>query len=267
MNQAQYGDLGAVSSWCFQTITITYGASSSLSLSQAVLLRAALTRSLVTSHRWKDGQRAFLSLSVLAPLALPDPLLPLLQQAQVLDACPGCPYGGLDMSPALFRHFADESVGVIYMSWSAGGGGGGNSNNNDDQKSKEAAAAASSSSAAAAYGASLRLHHVEQAREQLADLRSYCPQPRRSRPPPPHGPRPLRRAPQHGPPRPRARRARRPKRLRPRALRPSRSPRSPRLRLLPRRRTLRCRSPLRRLPRSRGASPSSTRRRAARGSR
>jgi len=64
------------------------------------------------------------------------------------------------MSPALFRHFADESVGVIYMSWSAGGGGGGNSNNNDDQKSKEAAAAASSSSAAAAYGASLRLDHV-----------------------------------------------------------------------------------------------------------
>ncbi|GAA5853114.1 hypothetical protein JCM9279_000862 [Rhodotorula babjevae] len=103
MNQAQYGDLGAVSSWCFQTITITYG-----------------------------GKTA---------------------NAQVLDACPGCPYGGLDMSPALFRHFADESVGVIYMSWSAGGGGGGN-NNNDDQKSKEAAAAASSSSAAAAYASS-----------------------------------------------------------------------------------------------------------------
>ncbi|GAA5894162.1 hypothetical protein JCM8208_002365 [Rhodotorula glutinis] len=105
MNQAQYGDLGAVSSWCFQTITITYG-----------------------------GKTA---------------------NAQVLDACPGCPYGGLDMSPALFRHFADESVGVIYMSWSAGGGGGGgNNNNNDDQKSKEAAAAASSSSAAAAYASS-----------------------------------------------------------------------------------------------------------------
>ncbi|GAA5931223.1 hypothetical protein JCM3775_004967 [Rhodotorula graminis] len=103
MNQAQYGDLGAVSSWCFQTITISYG-----------------------------GKTA---------------------NAQVLDACPGCPYGGLDMSPALFRHFADESVGVIYMSWSAGGGGGGN-NNNDDQKKKEAAAAASSSSAAAAYASS-----------------------------------------------------------------------------------------------------------------
>jgi hypothetical protein len=25
MNQAQYGDLGAVSPWCFQTITISYG--------------------------------------------------------------------------------------------------------------------------------------------------------------------------------------------------------------------------------------------------
>ncbi|GAA5836813.1 hypothetical protein JCM5353_000458 [Sporobolomyces roseus] len=72
MNQAQYGDLGAVSPWCFQTITISYG-----------------------------GKTA---------------------QAQVLDACPGCPYGGLDMSPALFRHFADESVGVIYMEWSSGGG-------------------------------------------------------------------------------------------------------------------------------------------------
>ncbi|GAA5842099.1 hypothetical protein JCM3766R1_000006 [Sporobolomyces carnicolor] len=73
MNQAQYGDLGAVSPWCFQTITISYG-----------------------------GKTA---------------------QAQVLDACPGCPYGGLDMSPSLFQHFADESVGVIYVSWYGGGGG------------------------------------------------------------------------------------------------------------------------------------------------
>ncbi|GAA5947205.1 hypothetical protein JCM3765_001574 [Sporobolomyces pararoseus] len=73
MNQAQYGDLGAVSPWCFQTITISYG-----------------------------GKTA---------------------QAQVLDACPGCPYGGLDMSPGLFKHFADESVGVIYVEWYGGGGG------------------------------------------------------------------------------------------------------------------------------------------------
>ncbi|GAA6025434.1 hypothetical protein JCM11491_004309 [Sporobolomyces phaffii] len=73
MNEAQYGDLGAVSPWCFQTISISYG-----------------------------GKTA---------------------QAQVLDACPGCPYGGLDMSPSLFKYFADESVGVIYVSWNGGGGG------------------------------------------------------------------------------------------------------------------------------------------------
>lgn len=30
LNEAQYGDLGAVSKWCFQTITISYGAPSSL---------------------------------------------------------------------------------------------------------------------------------------------------------------------------------------------------------------------------------------------
>ncbi|TNY20251.1 hypothetical protein DMC30DRAFT_265805 [Rhodotorula diobovata] len=108
MNQAQYGDLGAVSSWCFQTITISYG-----------------------------GKTA---------------------NAQVLDACPGCPYGGLDFSPSLFKHFADESVGVFYMNWAPAGSGSGNNNGgNDDaeaKKSKEAAAAASSSSAAAAWASS-----------------------------------------------------------------------------------------------------------------
>ncbi|KAJ8295489.1 Allergen Asp f 7 [Rhodotorula toruloides] len=74
LNEAQYGDLGAVSKWCFQTITISYGGKSA--------------------------------------------------QAQILDACPGCPYGGLDMSPALFQYFASPSVGVFYMTWSPGSGGG-----------------------------------------------------------------------------------------------------------------------------------------------
>lgn len=73
-------------------------------------------------------------------------------------AGPGCPYGGLDFSPSLFKHFADESVGVFYMNWAPAGSGSGNNNGgNDDaeaKKSKEAAAAASSSSAAAAWGAS-----------------------------------------------------------------------------------------------------------------
>lgn len=38
-----------------------------------------------------------------------------------MDACPGCPYGGLDMSPGLFKYFASESVGVFYMNWSPAG--------------------------------------------------------------------------------------------------------------------------------------------------
>ncbi|EGG09870.1 Non-catalytic module family EXPN [Melampsora larici-populina 98AG31] len=46
-------------------------------------------------------------------------------QATVKDLCPGCPPGGLDMSPSLFKFFASEDVGVFYMSWSVGGGGGG----------------------------------------------------------------------------------------------------------------------------------------------
>ncbi|KAH9813762.1 Non-catalytic module family EXPN [Melampsora americana] len=46
-------------------------------------------------------------------------------QAVVKDLCPGCPMGGLDMSPGLFKYFASEDVGVFYMTWSVGGGGGG----------------------------------------------------------------------------------------------------------------------------------------------
>ncbi|EIM90924.1 uncharacterized protein STEHIDRAFT_49221 [Stereum hirsutum FP-91666 SS1] len=38
--------------------------------------------------------------------------------ATIVDECPGCPYGGLDLSPSLFSYFADESVGVIYADWS-----------------------------------------------------------------------------------------------------------------------------------------------------
>ncbi|ORX39829.1 RlpA-like double-psi beta-barrel-protein domain-containing protein-containing protein [Kockovaella imperatae] len=50
--------------------------------------------------------------------------------AQIADECPSCPYGGLDLSQGLFEHFADTSVGVIYVDWwyndGSGGGGGGN---------------------------------------------------------------------------------------------------------------------------------------------
>jgi len=43
-------------------------------------------------------------------------------QAQIVDMCPGCPYGGLDFSPSLFDFFASESEGVIYGSWTFGSG-------------------------------------------------------------------------------------------------------------------------------------------------
>ncbi|GAA5996250.1 RlpA-like double-psi beta-barrel domain-containing protein [Rhodotorula paludigena] len=116
LNEAQYGDLGAVSSWCFQTITISYG-----------------------------GKTA---------------------QAQVTDACPTCPYGGLDMSPALFKHFADESVGVFYMNWSSGSDAAAQKAKEEKEaadaaaSSSAAAAAASSSSAAAAWASSSSSRHA-----------------------------------------------------------------------------------------------------------
>ncbi|GLB35354.1 hypothetical protein LshimejAT787_0209190 [Lyophyllum shimeji] len=48
-------------------------------------------------------------------------------QATIMDECPGCPYGGLDLSRGLFRFFAAESVGVIQGEWhfNDGSGGGG----------------------------------------------------------------------------------------------------------------------------------------------
>jgi outer membrane biosynthesis protein TonB len=38
-------------------------------------------------------------------------------KAQITDECPGCPYGGLDLSRGLFRFFAPESVGVLSGDW------------------------------------------------------------------------------------------------------------------------------------------------------
>lgn len=46
-------------------------------------------------------------------------------QATIVDECPGCGYGGLDMSTGLFQFFAPESVGVLQGSWSFGSSGGG----------------------------------------------------------------------------------------------------------------------------------------------
>ncbi|RXW11210.1 hypothetical protein EST38_g14645, partial [Candolleomyces aberdarensis] len=34
-------------------------------------------------------------------------------RAQIVDMCPGCPYGGLDLSPALFEFFAPRGMGII----------------------------------------------------------------------------------------------------------------------------------------------------------
>ncbi|KAI0029873.1 hypothetical protein K488DRAFT_29270, partial [Vararia minispora EC-137] len=38
--------------------------------------------------------------------------------AQIVDECPGCPHGGLDLTQGLFQYFADTSQGVLYGTWS-----------------------------------------------------------------------------------------------------------------------------------------------------
>ncbi|KAG7452650.1 uncharacterized protein BT62DRAFT_925206 [Guyanagaster necrorhizus] len=47
--------------------------------------------------------------------------------ATIMDECPGCPYGGLDLSRGLFDFFADESVGVLYGTWTFNSGNSGTS--------------------------------------------------------------------------------------------------------------------------------------------
>ncbi|BEI84246.1 hypothetical protein CcaverHIS002_0408500 [Cutaneotrichosporon cavernicola] len=50
-------------------------------------------------------------------------------QATIVDLCPGCPYGALDLSESLFTNFHDTGKGVFQLSWTFndGSGGGGNS--------------------------------------------------------------------------------------------------------------------------------------------
>ncbi|KIK06512.1 hypothetical protein K443DRAFT_129793 [Laccaria amethystina LaAM-08-1] len=40
--------------------------------------------------------------------------------ARIMDQCPGCPYGGLDLSPGLFAFFAPLGTGIIYGTWNFG---------------------------------------------------------------------------------------------------------------------------------------------------
>ncbi|KAF9476346.1 hypothetical protein BDN70DRAFT_882603 [Pholiota conissans] len=47
--------------------------------------------------------------------------------ASVTDTCPGCPYGGLDLTEGLFKFFAPASVGIIYGDWEFVDGSGGGS--------------------------------------------------------------------------------------------------------------------------------------------
>jgi hypothetical protein len=57
-------------------------------------------------------------------------------QATIMDECPGCPFGGLDLSRGLFNFFASEDKGVLSGDWwfgGGGGGGGGNDGDDDDE--------------------------------------------------------------------------------------------------------------------------------------
>jgi len=45
--------------------------------------------------------------------------------AQIMDECPTCDYGSLDMSEGLFKHFNDLSVGEFDITWSFNDGSGG----------------------------------------------------------------------------------------------------------------------------------------------
>jgi len=56
--------------------------------------------------------------------------------AQIMDECPGCPYGGLDMSTGLFQVFADLGAGVLQGTWDFIDGSGNSGNNGDSGAAK-----------------------------------------------------------------------------------------------------------------------------------
>ncbi|EJC98558.1 uncharacterized protein FOMMEDRAFT_161373 [Fomitiporia mediterranea MF3/22] len=47
------------------------------------------------------------------------------KDATIKDSCPGCPFGGLDLTPSLFSFFADQGAGHISGSWKFKDGSGG----------------------------------------------------------------------------------------------------------------------------------------------
>ncbi|KAF5358472.1 hypothetical protein D9756_001903 [Leucocoprinus leucothites] len=58
-------------------------------------------------------------------------------RAQIMDECPGCPYGGLDLSEGLFKHFDSLDLGVLSGSWTFGGGGGGGDDDEDEDEDED----------------------------------------------------------------------------------------------------------------------------------
>ncbi|KAJ3503394.1 hypothetical protein NMY22_g18262 [Coprinellus aureogranulatus] len=45
-------------------------------------------------------------------------------RAKIMDLCPGCPYGGLDLTRGLFSYFASQDLGIIHGTWNFGSAGG-----------------------------------------------------------------------------------------------------------------------------------------------
>lgn len=77
-------------------------------------------------------------------------------QAQIVDSCPTCPYGALDMSTGLFSYLTNGNMGLgeIQMSWSWGSGSSNsnsnsnsNNNSNNNDSSDDSSSSSSSSSA------------------------------------------------------------------------------------------------------------------------
>ncbi|SPO21666.1 uncharacterized protein UTRI_01149_B [Ustilago trichophora] len=68
------------------------------------------------------------------------------QQAQVVDLCPGCSYGSLDMSTSLFSALNNGNMdaGVFPISWSFGSGAAANNNNQQQHQQQQQQAATSS---------------------------------------------------------------------------------------------------------------------------